>query len=66
MVSEKLSGKIVCFVGLRYVGLPLAQAFAEHLNVIGFDIDGGRIEKLNRSNKADDVRIHHLSIKNKK
>ena len=31
--------KTVPVVGLGYVGLPLADAFSKHLNVIGFDID---------------------------
>ena len=33
-------------VGLGYVGLPLAVALAEHYRVIGYDIDGPRIEEL--------------------
>jgi UDP-N-acetyl-D-galactosamine dehydrogenase len=36
----------VAVVGLGYVGLPLAVAFAKHLSTIGFDIDGKRIEEL--------------------
>ena len=35
-------------VGLGYVGLPLAAAFARHLPVIGFDIDPKRVEELRR------------------
>ena len=46
MVSE-VKDKIVCVVGLGYVGLPLAKAFSKHLKVIGFDINGRKIEKLN-------------------
>lgn len=35
-------------VGLGYVGLPLAVAFAESgLRVVGVDIDGGRVDALN-------------------
>ena len=30
---------IVCILGLGYVGLPLAEAFAKEFKVIGFDID---------------------------
>ena len=33
-------------VGLGYVGLPLAVAFAKKFPTIGFDIDSGRIEEL--------------------
>ena len=36
----------VAVVGLGYVGLPLAVAFAKHLSTVGFDIDGKRIEEL--------------------
>ncbi len=46
MVSE-VKDKIVCIVGLGYVGLPLAKAFSKHLKVIGFDIHRRKIEKLN-------------------
>ncbi len=40
----------VCIVGLGYVGLPVAEAFAKSLKVIGFDTNGDKIRKLNRSN----------------
>ncbi|WP_280748731.1 nucleotide sugar dehydrogenase [Parabacteroides sp. PF5-9] len=33
-------------VGLGYVGLPIALAFAEKLSVIGFDIDNNRLDQL--------------------
>lgn len=36
----------ICIVGLGYVGLPLAVAFAEKFQVIGFDIDLFRIQEL--------------------
>ena len=40
MVSKtNLEDKIVCIVGLGYVGLPLAEEFSKHLKVIGFDIN---------------------------
>ena len=35
-------------VGLGYVGLPLAVAFAKHFNVIGFDISAPRIAELRK------------------
>ncbi|HKV85936.1 MAG TPA: nucleotide sugar dehydrogenase [Ktedonobacterales bacterium] len=39
---------VVGIIGLGYVGLPLAVAFAEAgLHVIGFDIDTGRVADLN-------------------
>jgi len=33
-------------IGLGYVGLPLAVEFGKMMNVIGFDIDQGRIDEL--------------------
>ena len=38
--------KIVCVVGLGYVGLPLAIEFSKSLDVIGFDIDKEKIREL--------------------
>ena len=40
----------VCIVGLGYVGLPLAEAFAKNLSVIGLDVDEDKIEKLTENN----------------
>jgi UDP-N-acetyl-D-galactosamine dehydrogenase len=54
------ASKIVV-VGLGYVGLPLAVALAEHGNVIGFDIDQGRIAELtgghDRTREVDPARL---------
>ena len=36
----------ICLIGLGYVGLPLAVAFAEKFKVIGFDINPLRIQEL--------------------
>ena len=36
----------IAVIGLGYVGLPLAVAFAEHYSVVGFDINKQRIEQL--------------------
>jgi len=38
--------KNICIVGLGYVGLPLAVAFAEKFKVVGFDISQSRINEL--------------------
>ena len=35
-------------IGLGYVGLPLAQLFAEKYAVVGFDIDSAKIDLLNQ------------------
>lgn len=37
----------ICVIGLGYVGLPLAHAFSEKYEVVGFDINKPRIEELN-------------------
>lgn len=37
----------IAIVGLGYVGLPLAVAFAEQYQVIGFDINKERVDELN-------------------
>ena len=47
---KKLESKqgLVGIVGLGYVGLPLAKAFcAKKINIVGFDIDAQKIDKLN-------------------
>jgi len=36
----------LCVVGLGYVGLPLALAFARHFETVGFDINALRISEL--------------------
>jgi UDP-N-acetyl-D-galactosamine dehydrogenase len=50
VMKYNLDEAIVCIVGLGYVGLPLAEAFAKSLKVIGFDINSDKIRKLNQSN----------------
>jgi UDPglucose 6-dehydrogenase/UDP-N-acetyl-D-galactosamine dehydrogenase len=37
---------VVCVVGLGYVGMPLAEAFAKHVRVIGFDINEKKVKVL--------------------
>lgn len=46
--------KPIAVVGLGYVGLPLAVAFAHKLDLIGFDISNARIEEL--KNGSDHTR----------
>lgn len=41
-----MNNKKICLVGLGYVGLPLAVAFAEKFQVVGFDISQSRIHEL--------------------
>ncbi|MBE9593001.1 MAG: nucleotide sugar dehydrogenase, partial [Proteobacteria bacterium] len=47
--------KTVCIVGLGYVGLPLAEAFARHLKVIGYDIEDKKIRELNAENDKENI-----------
>ncbi len=49
MVSGKNDNVTVCVIGLGYVGYPLAEAFAQHMETIGFDIDQHRIEQIQKS-----------------
>jgi UDP-N-acetyl-D-galactosamine dehydrogenase len=39
--------KKIAIIGLGYVGLPLAVAFAEKFKVVGFDINKQRVQELN-------------------
>ena len=43
---SQLSGVKVAVIGLGYVGLPLAVAFAKKFPVLGFDINSSRIKEL--------------------
>ncbi|WP_207426471.1 nucleotide sugar dehydrogenase [Pedobacter sp. SYSU D00535] len=49
MIPDTKSPKIAV-VGLGYVGLPLALAFAKKFEVIGFDIKASRIDELRTGN----------------
>jgi len=42
-----MSKSKICIIGLGYVGLPLAHAFSNKYNVVGFDIYQSRIDELN-------------------
>jgi len=44
-VRLDLEQKLVCIIGLGYVGLPLAKAFSKSLRVIGFDTDPDKVSK---------------------
>ena len=43
---------LIAIIGLGYVGLPLAVAFAKKYRVIGFDINKSRVEELNKFNDS--------------
>jgi len=58
MVEQLLKKeKKLALIGLGYVGLPIALEFAKHISVIGFDINKGRIEQMQKgidpSNELD-------------
>ena len=46
-MADTIIEKTVCVVGLGYVGLPLAEAFAAHLRTIGFRRDQSAVDDLN-------------------
>jgi len=41
-----LNDKKICIVGLGYVGLPLAIAFSDKFQIIGYDISENRVQEL--------------------
>jgi len=62
MSQEALPNVKIAIVGLGYVGLPLAVAFASKYPVLGFDINPKRIEELLRlKDKTREVELDELS-----
>ena len=55
--------KKIAVIGLGYVGLPLAVAFAEKYSVVGYDIDCKRIDELKKCHDAT-REISGLELKN--
>ncbi len=56
-----MNSKKIAIIGLGYVGLPLACAFAKQYDVIGFDINKTRInELLNNIDKTREVTSEYL------
>ena len=51
--KKEIKDMTVCVVGLGYVGLPLAEAFARHLKVIGYRRNQEAVDALNRTVKGD-------------
>jgi UDP-N-acetyl-D-galactosamine dehydrogenase len=57
----KLENSKIAIIGLGYVGLPLAVAFAEKYPVIGLDINKGRVDKLQKGTDSTlEVENDHL------
>jgi UDP-N-acetyl-D-glucosamine/UDP-N-acetyl-D-galactosamine dehydrogenase len=49
MSSNEMGNRQIAVIGLGYVGLPIALAFAKKAKVIGFDINPKRIEDLKQA-----------------
>jgi UDPglucose 6-dehydrogenase/UDP-N-acetyl-D-galactosamine dehydrogenase len=47
-LKNRVDKTTVCIVGLGYVGLPLVEAFAKKLKVIGYDINARRVAELSQ------------------
>ncbi len=47
----------VAVVGLGYVGLPLAEAFATHMPVVGVDANADRVQELRRTSNLPNLAI---------
>lgn len=60
--------KIICVVGLGYVGLPLACLFSTKFPVIGFDINEEKINQLKKgideTGEVEDLQQYHLEYTN--
>ncbi len=59
----------IAIIGLGYVGLPLAVAFAEKYSVIGFDINEQRVAELNQGKdhtlEVEDELLQSILVKSK-
>ncbi|MBI5701742.1 nucleotide sugar dehydrogenase [Candidatus Saganbacteria bacterium] len=73
-ISRKIAKKqaVVSIIGLGYVGLPLAVAFADAgFKVIGLDLNGERVDEVNKGKSyiidvSDDNIKKHISGKNRR
>ena len=55
--------KKIAIIGLGYVGLPLAVAFAKKYPTVGFDIDGSRVDELiNGHDRTFEVKDEDLRV----
>jgi len=58
----------IAIIGLGYVGLPLAVAFAEKFKTVGYDIDSRRVDELqkghDRTLEVEDKELQKVLIKN--
>jgi len=64
MVSKTaIKEKTVCVIGLGYVGMPLVEAFAKHVPVIGFDINEAKVNTLKKEHPKLDLTTNPAKIK---
>ena len=64
MVSAvDLKDKIICIIGLGYVGFPLAEIFSNNFKVIGFDVNREKVNQLKNKNLKFDVTSDPEDIK---
>lgn len=65
---KSLKDSKIAVIGLGYVGLPLAVAFAEKFQAIGFDIDPKRVDELqkgfDRTLEVEDKDLQKVLVKN--
>jgi UDP-N-acetyl-D-galactosamine dehydrogenase len=54
-IKTRVDQATVSIVGLGYVGLPLIEAFAKSLKVIGYDINARRVAELNKKYKKSAI-----------
>jgi UDP-N-acetyl-D-galactosamine dehydrogenase len=54
-MKSSLDKKVVCIIGLGYVGLPLAEAFAGSFQVTGYDTDIKKIKTLKENNRQKNL-----------
>ena len=62
-MNSNLNEKVVCIIGLGYVGYPLAKAFSKHFKTIGFELDKKKIRKLNNECEKLELTINPSKIK---
>ena len=60
-----VSNKRISIIGLGYVGLPLATAFAKKYKVIGYDVDKSRIKELKKGKDRTKEIMQVELLKNK-
>ncbi len=54
---------VVCVVGVVYVGFPRAEAFSEHLKVIGYDLNSKAKTKLGWEPKIKFEELVEIMVK---